>query len=161
MSQSRSPWPRALSAAPYTMVFAELFADPKHQSDIRYPVRDMLSRPARQIAACLAALGLLFSQVALAAYACPMEAAMPAEAVGDAECCQESAMATASLCSEHCKDSGAAIADAVPMPPDFVPAFTVRLEQPETAHSLHPYTPEILSRAASPPLSILNCCFRI
>ncbi len=114
---------------------------------------------SRHLAAIVAALGMLFSQLALAAYACPMERMTMTEALAEAECCRESASATASLCHEHCKDSQLAAQDSVPDLPGFVPAFTVTLP----VASMHEceYSQATPAHLTSPPLFILNCCFRI
>lgn len=122
----------------------------------------MYRRPlCRHFAAIVAALGMLFSQLALAAYACPMERMEQGMAMEEAECCQESASATASLCQEHCKDSQAAVPDSAPDLPGFVPAFTVSLPLARSILPCCEYSQAVLSRATSPPLAILNCCFRI
>jgi hypothetical protein len=115
----------------------------------------------RSAAACIAALGILFSQVALAAYACPMEFVAAAASAEPADCCLEEAAATASLCEEHCKDSKASTADNAPASVDFVPAFTVWLTRPAGVSQPPNFSSPTLVHATSPPLSILNCCFRI
>jgi len=121
----------------------------------------MHSRVARFVAACLAILGLLFSQVALAAYACPMDMAAATQSAAESDCCPDAASAAAGLCAEHCKDSRAAVPDVTPPPSDFVPAFTVTLALPPAAgFTGFEFSPPF-SHATSPPLSILNCCFRI
>ena len=117
--------------------------------------------PKRHLAAIIAVLGMLFSQLALSAYACPMESIGLGMTMEEAECCQESARATANLCQEHCKDSQAAMPDEVPDFPGFVPAFSVILPLAALVSPCCEYSQAVLSHATSPPLSILNCCFRI
>lgn len=108
---------------------------------------------------------ILFSQVALAAYACPMEqmarAGMEQSSEILPDCCLESAQATANLCHEHCKDSQVAPLDSAQQPLAFFPAFTVTLHLPVPPLLVSADLPDAPRFASSPPLSILNCCFRI
>lgn len=118
-------------------------------------------RLLRRLAAVFAVFAMLFSQLALAAYACPLERMAVIAVVADAECCTESASASANLCHEHCKDSASALPDAQPPVPDFVPGFSVPLPPAQDDAPHCEYSQVALFHSISPPLSILNCCFRI
>lgn len=121
----------------------------------------MRKRLARFTAAGFAILGILFSQVALSAYACPMDAAPARLQAADTDCCPDAASDNASLCAEHCKASRAAVADVAPVPPAFVPAFTATVAMPVVDAAFDSQAAALFTHATSPPLSILNCCFRI
>jgi hypothetical protein len=115
----------------------------------------------RSLAAKAALCALLFSHLALAAYACPMDNMAMAETEQTAECCAESARGMAGLCQEHCKDSAAKVAEPADSLPDFSPAFVATLQLAQPHQQAREYSQAVLAHAASPPLSILNCCFRI
>jgi len=68
-----------------------------------------MKRPARSCFAFVAMLGLLFAQLSLTAYACPMEdgeAATPVVAAVPMTDCADmaAAQANANLCEVHCQD---------------------------------------------------------
>lgn len=122
----------------------------------------------RKIISFIAIIALLFTQLAVSAYACPMlnggvTAQMQMADNADTTC-DEMDMAQPGLCQHHCLD-GQQINNDSPLDPSalaFIPAFVVSLTVSVTttfettivaAPSLH--------HATSPPLSIRNCCFRI
>lgn len=115
----------------------------------------------RKLAALLAVLAMLFSQLALATYVCPMEQAVSAETVMDAECCQDGASASVHLCHEHCKDARSVVPDTAPDLPRFLPAFTVMLADAPARVPLGEYSQSVVALSTAPPLAILHCCFRI
>jgi hypothetical protein len=90
-----------------------------------------------------------------------MESVGGIAAMEDAGCCQDSAAALASLCHEHCKDSKVALPDAVSPVADFVPAFIATVPLPALSAQLHGYASAAHFHAPSPPIFILNRCFRI
>ena len=128
-----------------------------------------MKRTYKKLAGWIGIVAVVFAQLALSAYACPMmQVQVPVAATGatiaqaDAtDCCADSASASASLCHEHCKDSKVISPDALPDRPDFVAAFVISLPMlPEMLPSASALSTQYIERP-SPPLSVLNCCFRI
>ncbi len=122
-----------------------------------------MKRTYRKLTGWIGIIAVLFAQLALSAYACPM-AQVPVAATTQAaaaDCCADGASVSASLCHEHCKDSKVISPDTSPDQPDFVAAFIVSV--PFAADALPSSTALFAQHIErpSPPLSILNCCFRI
>jgi hypothetical protein len=128
-----------------------------------------VSRPSRVIAAIITIFSLLFTQLALASYACPgLNAATPAATAPDAapmSDCANMDMDQPGLCHTHCQ-AGNQTADTpqAPLVQPFVAAqLSVVLSGAEsvaTSLALQPQG-ELLKRSTAPPLAIRNCCFRI
>lgn len=135
-----------------------------------------LSRSSRIIGALVALLCVLFSQVAVAAYACPgmrvgeaIEGMLPSTAEVEQHGmpdCDEMDSSQPALCHAHMQ-SGDQSLDR-PVSPSVHPALAVSLVpvigllQSVSAPSfVTSADPEGLRRSSSTPLSILNCCFRI
>lgn len=128
-------------------------------------------RPSRVIAAIITILSLLFTQLALASYACPeLNVEKPVAMAMDAEkmpgCANmDMKMDQPGLCHSHC-EAGSQTADTpqAPLVQPFVAAeLTVVLSAatPLTpCHTLH-LEGVLLKRSTAPPLAIRNCCFRI
>jgi len=133
-----------------------------------------LSRPSRFIATLVALFSVLFTQLAVAGYACPdmeisraMEmAAMSAEMNhGMMTDCEDMDLEQPSLCHEHAQ-SGKQSLDK-PQLPNVSPSMAILLVpavgdihlawRPDTYHA----EASRLMRTSAPPLSIRNCCFRI
>ena len=133
-----------------------------------------LSRPSRIAAALVALICVLFTQLAVAAYACPgMEiaramqtAAMSADMDhGLMQDCEGMDMEQQSLCHEHAQ-TGKQSLDKPPLP-NLSPSLAIVLVpavgdihlayRPDTDHAEASW----LMRTSAPPLSIRNCCFRI
>jgi hypothetical protein len=121
----------------------------------------------RSVFAWIALLGILFTQFAVAAYACPSlphTTSEPAQATGDssgAPCPEMAAHAHAGfdaqpdLCNQHCAQDGQAsesrLVAAVHQP--FVPAFVLREAHPCVLAGIrHAQQPELLRATAPPPL---------
>ncbi|HCY62240.1 MAG TPA: hypothetical protein DHV59_05305 [Oxalobacteraceae bacterium] len=131
-----------------------------------------LSRPSRFFAVLLAVVSVLFSQLAMAAYACPgmltdqaMAMAMAAEIEHVMPDCEQMDSAQPALCHAHMQ-AGDQTLDKPPSPN--VPPTVAVLLMPAMSdlHLAHPpvvfYADTAgLRRASEPPLSIRNCCFRI
>ena len=137
------------------------------------------SRPSRLITAVILLCSMLFMQLAVAAYACPVllgtaSQAMPVEAMSldqgnngqDAmNGCPGKDMVQPSLCHAH-DHSGNQSLDK-PLLPDVLPfipaALVVTLVALDPANRLAYLSPDstLLMRTTAPPLSIRNCCFRI
>jgi hypothetical protein len=113
---------------------------------------------------------LLFSQLAVSAYACPV--------LNEAQKAQASDMAnmpgctgmnedkgSPALCAAHC-DAGHQSAETTGTPAvqPFVPC-SLEVVLPRIEHSAPPLGPLLesvpLTRATAPPLAIQHCCFRI
>ncbi|UUX96669.1 hypothetical protein [Aquabacterium sp. J223] len=118
------------------------------------------------MAACL-----LFAQLAVAAYACPVQATMASSA--DMPCAEMMAPGAdmdsqqPALCAEHCQhDAAQPSADATPSAAAFMPALALLFVLAPTDHStgvVPNWTKhqQVRERAPPQPLSVLHCCWRI
>ncbi|MQA37054.1 hypothetical protein [Rugamonas aquatica] len=129
-----------------------------------------LSQPTRMIAAIIMLFSLLFAQLAVSAYACPvLDKAQTVEAVGMANMpgCTDMSMDKSSpaLCGAHC-DTGHQSADisGTPAVQPFM-ACSLEVVLPNIERSALPLASSLesvpLTRATAPPLAIRHCCFRI
>ena len=136
-----------------------------------------LSRQSRFFAALLALFSLLFTQLAVAGYACPrmqiaqamgsVASLVEAAAVShhDLSGCGEMDAEDTVLCQNHDQVVNLSL-DKAEMP-NVLPFMANRLVQTVShADSAYQpitfYTPSfLLERSTAPPLSIRNCCFRI
>ena len=128
-------------------------------------------RTYRVIAAIITIFSLLFTQFALASYACPKlnvakSVAMAMDAAEMPGCADmDMKMDPPGLCHSHC-EAGNQSADTsqAPLVQPFVPAqLTVVLNVADSAvpcHTLH-LEGVLPERSSAPPLAIRNCCFRI
>ncbi|WP_228893955.1 hypothetical protein [Pseudoduganella aquatica] len=127
-----------------------------------------LPRTQRVFAALLTVLSLLFTQLAVAAYACPdlvMEA-MAAKVMQDAmPGCTEMNVGKPGLCQAHCA-SGHQSLDAPATPhigafiaTGMVAVIPIRVVFDSELPTLVSST--LLARSTAPPLAIRHCCFRI
>ena len=131
-------------------------------------------RSIRLITACLGLFSMLFMQLAVAAYVCPMasvgsratEMSLSANAV-DMTNCDGMDHAQASLCHLHAYgDQNRQSADNshLPVVQPFVPAsllLTLHLVEIVSMHQSGQATSHVLTRSTAPPLAIRHCCFRI
>ena len=126
-----------------------------------------MNRLSRKLFSLLAIGALLFAQLAVAAYACPMqfagvdEAALT-DAAGEKNASQRDVDSPA-LCQQHCENGPQNVNDS-PQVPVFFAVETGWVVAPSTPMILPIRTsasPAFLSHATSPPLAIRNCCFRI
>lgn len=119
-----------------------------------------LSRPLRSIAALVALCSLLFMQLAVAAYACPVLTV--AAATSD---CARMDMEQPALCHAHAQPGHQSLDKPdIPQVSPFVAAdLTVTLLPATTVASPLQELPTdlLLTRATAPPLAIRHCCFRI
>ena len=133
----------------------------------------IFSHSLRKFAAITALLGLVFAQLMVAAYACPM-AAMAAEARADfvadvsadlaasSMICDPGSTMQDGLCKAHCQGEQENNSALAAPPTDFVPAFIVRLSAPPLAQ--HAACSAAINTATphhSPPILLRNACFRI
>jgi hypothetical protein len=133
-----------------------------------------LSRQSRFVAALIALLSVLFTQFAVASYACPgltmdhagIAVAMAPVANDDSmEGCMGMDKEQPHLCHAY-DQAGDQSLDKPGVPPlqAFVPmALVLTLVITDTAIlPIHEHTElSLLTRTTAPPLSIRNCCFRI
>jgi hypothetical protein len=130
----------------------------------------MLARRRHRLVTVLFALcSLLFMQLAVAGYACPMKAnagEVAAMAEAGLPCAGDMATTDADqpgLCHAHCQ-SGQQTADKVqvPMPTGAVAAGSSYAITPVlVSHPTAPVQAPALLRSTAPPLTVRNCCFRI
>ena len=129
-----------------------------------------LSRRLRSLAAFLALMGVLLSQLALAAYACPgpqamAMAAMQLEAASDSPCCGDGTDPQPALCAAHCQQ-GDQLLDKPAAPT--LPAITLVAILPglavlEVAPAAAPPGEQrsLLARTTAPSVAVRHCCLRI
>jgi hypothetical protein len=128
---------------------------------------EVMSRITRKLIALLGIAAVLFAQLAVSAYACPLQDMESDDVVAVAGTASDSRdlrdTDSPALCQKHCENGKQNINDT-PQPPLIVslsPTFTVTVVNAGPA-SLAAASPiPSLLRATSPPLSICNCCFRI
>lgn len=126
-------------------------------------------RLSRLLVAGITLFSLLFTQLAVAAYACPaLSTATPASLVFDRDMpdCQgmQPEQKAPGLCAAHCeKTPQSADTPSVPAVAPFIQgALTVVLAQDDSVLAWTPPPAGFqLLRTGAPPLSIRNCCFRI
>jgi hypothetical protein len=126
----------------------------------------MFNRPRhRRWIALIALLGLLFQQVAMAAYTCPSESPSPTMAASsDMPDCAQAAANDKARCQNHCHPQSASADHAAqPTVPSALLPPTTWLRADAWQSSAGVATPvcEITARAAAPPLSIQHCTFQI
>jgi hypothetical protein len=129
-----------------------------------------LSRPLRILAAFVTLFSLLFTQLAVAAYACPNWETAPVALSSDAASdvmpgCTGMDVQQPGLCKAHCDGNHQAL--DTPAAPNVAPfvASTLACIIPDAERT----APRLinngdalsLEHATSPPIAIRNCCFRI
>ena len=123
-----------------------------------------MRRSHRILTALIALVSLLFMQLAVAAYACPMQTQDKPVAMSMADCHGMDRM-NPSLCQAHA-EAGKQSLDkaATPTVQPFIPA-AVLVEVAGLELLMPPalaiFAPSVTSPGASPPIAILHCCFRI
>lgn len=125
-----------------------------------------MSRCFRKFVGLLSILAVLFAQLAVAAYACPIGAP---DAAGELSMSSRSpaagdvAIATSALCQKHCQNEQQNFGDQVSFVPPFAfaPSIVMTVADVRDASAKPSAFIPALLRATSPPLSISNCCFRI
>jgi len=110
-----------------------------------------MTRRARLLTAVTAAAALLFSQLAVSAYACPMAATVMAAASAQDGC--DEVMADMTLCPSHCDYGSASVDAAKPLqaPPVAIPA-SLKVALPDvTIASISAPSPHAASGPSPPP----------
>ncbi|MDB5755207.1 MAG: silD [Massilia sp.] len=129
-----------------------------------------LNRPSRVVAALIALCSVLFMQLALASYACPIlkidagarAAQMAVQGMAD---CADMDMAQPGLCQAAAHPDHQSL-DKPQLPevqPFAASGLSVTLMPAEVTPALAvaPSKTVFLEHATAPPLTIRNCCFRI
>ena len=130
-----------------------------------------LRRPHRRFVALIALFGLLFQQIAMAAYVCPIEQSGQTieetkAAVEHAPCHpqNDTDAADQARCEQHCHPVTAAVDHAAPLT---VPAALLteawampRLRH-EVASEIAGSRTRIAPRSTAPPLTVQHCTFQI
>ena len=133
----------------------------------------MMNDSARRVISRLLIGAIVFAQLAVAAYACPGQSAIPADDIAtatvttmgmDCDHMREAPDASApSLCAAHCHnhEQSADHAAAPDLPPAlFSTLYWLAAATPVERASAAPCD-VVLRAALSPPHAILHCCFRI
>jgi hypothetical protein len=119
----------------------------------------------RRWIALIALLGLLFQQVAMAAYRCPAETAAPDAAMStDMPGCEQAAAKDRMRCEAHCHPQGVSSDHAAQplVPPSLLPPTTWLRESADQVDGFAAAPAgEIAACAAAPPISIRDCTFQI
>jgi hypothetical protein len=127
------------------------------------------SRRTRFLAAVVALFGLLFMQLAVAAYACPklvQPHAVMLDALGQPMAnCPEVDKQSPSLCQAHSQKAPQSLdkADPPSIQPFIALGLVASIVAPElTAESgLDNAASFLRARSTAPPIAIRNCCFRL
>jgi hypothetical protein len=129
----------------------------------------MSRRFLRSIAGVLIGV-LLFAQMAIAAYVCPAMSLLPSAEMSSMALthCEDMAMGAneaqnPNLCAEHCKyGQQSDHASTLTVPAALLMALYVQSWVPVPLNGLRPVAATTSALvAASPPRTILHCCFRI
>ena len=132
-----------------------------------------LPRKYRILTTLLALFGMLFMQLAVAAYACPALGPSHDTAAGTTSQapmqsmpgCDEADPGNPALCQAHCQDAKASLdkpeVPAIAQAAAIVSAILAPLD-PSRPVLLPGIAPDwLLQRITSPPISIRHCCLRI
>jgi hypothetical protein len=130
------------------------------------------TRPHRVLTALIALFGMLFMQLAVAAYSCPglqgggMDAsAMLADDAPSMPDCEPSGASQPALCHAHCQGDTPSLDK--PQVQTFTPAVVLFWPVPAAIEpvlarpQVHPEASSLLQRTTAPPIAIRHCCFRI
>ena len=109
-----------------------------------------MQRTHQRLIGWLSILVLVFTQLALSAYACPMEQFESAKVVlaqnVSPDCCPDRASELAGFCHEHCKDNKVVNGDAPQVSPSFVASFVLSLPTPAASPAVVPGAGRVLPR---------------
>lgn len=125
-----------------------------------------MKRRASPLASLIAIVAFVFSQLAIAAYACETgmthEVAAAQQAGGD--CCDPANKTPDAACHDHCQQAGKApersVVAGVPAAQEISPGI-IRVEPLACTHPAQSLKAPHLARLIEPPIPIRNCCFRI
>ena len=126
-----------------------------------------MNRCSRKWVGLLAIIAVVFAQLSVSAYACPLQFMGLDEAASVVNAPEQNSSGrdaeSPALCQKHCENGQQNVNDS-PQPLtgiSLAPAFVVTLsmDRPSSFPAIVP-APSLL-HATSPPHSIRNCCFRI
>ena len=131
----------------------------------------LIRRRTRLITALFALISLLFMQLALANYVCPIASSKVAETAAMPQasmpCAQFMAVnmdyAQPNLCKAHCQGNQQS-ADTYKLPPPAAATIASAFFPPPATAPIAvglPLQTPLLRRSTAPALSVRNCCFRI
>ena len=121
-----------------------------------------MNRFNRKLVSLLSIVAVVFAQLAVSAYACPMEFAALDDAVGIAEANSSGRDVLApALCQKHSDNAQQNLNDTPQPFVSLAPGFVVALAIDQATSLPAIAATSSLHHATSPPLSIRNCCFRI
>lgn len=134
----------------------------KFQSILRPTFMRPLSRFRSRCVSLLAIVALAAAQLAVAAYACPMEfqaGEAPAVAADDSG----NVAAMPALCEKHCEDEQQTINQLPAVLPALAPPSAVAILQPAVGPDVRATATAFPwhLQSAPPPLAIRHCCFRL
>lgn len=117
----------------------------------------------RRLIALLALFGLLFQQIAMAAYVCPQGLGDPATAATDQPPCHQASSGDRARCHQHCHPLQASSTDApaASVPAALLPPTTWVRQAARVAVPDGPARRELIARASAPPISVRDCTFQI
>lgn len=127
----------------------------------------IMNRLTRKLVSLVGIATVLFAQLAVSAYACPLQFMGLDDAVtmvsAHAANSSERAVSSPALCQKHCENGEQNVNDTPQSPVSvlFAPAVFATLSLDWIASVPLTITKPSLLHATSPPLSICNCCFRI
>jgi hypothetical protein len=123
-----------------------------------------LRRSHRIVAALIALASLLFMQLAVAAYACPMQAREAPAPMAMADC-HNTDRINPSLCHAHAEATKQSLDKAATpaVQPFIAGAVLVEVAGLDQLmpHSVSVAPSSVPAAGAAPPIAILHCCFRI
>ena len=127
----------------------------------------IMNRLTRKFVSLISIVAVLFAQLAVSAYACPMQFQGLDDVVANVNATEPDegvrGATSPALCKKHCEDGQQNINDSSQALAEcaFEAAPTIALvTQPATLRDVSA-TPPSLRNATAPPLSIRHCCFRI
>ena len=126
-----------------------------------------MNRLTRKLVSLVGITTVLFAQLAVSAYACPLQFMGLDDAVVAVSAQEansgERAGGSAALCQKHCENGEQNVNDTPQSPVSvlYAPAVFATLALDWIASVPLTITKPALLHATSPPLSICNCCFRI
>jgi len=134
-----------------------------------YNASMFLRRRHRLMTVLFALFSLLFMQLAVAGYACPVESKVSdiaAMAEAGMPCAGEMASADTEqpgLCRAHCQSAQQSVEKVQPPTPMGAVATgaTYAIEPARVFAPAHPAQAPLLLRSTAPPIAVRNCCFRI
>lgn len=127
----------------------------------------IMNRFTRKFVSLVGITAVLFAQLAVSAYACPLQFMGLDDAVtmvsAHAANSSERAVGSPALCQKHCENGEQNVNDTPQSPVSvlFASAVFAILSLDWIASVPVTITKPALLHATSPPLSICNCCFRI